>query len=214
MPRSWRACARRWRRAVCAGTARTSACKTIGGAGMGPTTSASHWRGAGCQVARPVSRRSCRRTKALRRHVASVRARRASARARVRARIAAAATVGTETTVRAPERARRARCTASLRCVLTRSLAFWGSSEGATPQQAEPFGVRERESQEPHGPAAETKSRGVAFDGLLRRRGSMSHGRGPMAPTEVTSAPGVGATYATSGARPLRAANSHRRAPR
>ena len=37
-----------------------------------------------------------------------------------------------------------------------------------------PF-LRYRESQEPQGPASETKTRCLAFDGLVRRSGSMSH---------------------------------------
>ena len=63
--------ARRCRRAVGALTARTYAGKTLGGAGVGQTTSARQRRGAGRPVARPVSRRSCRRPHAWRRHVAS-----------------------------------------------------------------------------------------------------------------------------------------------
>jgi hypothetical protein len=65
-----------------------------------------------------------------------------------------AATAGTSTGVRAPERISRARCRASRRAVVTRSPGFWGIKEGATTQQPEPFCSRERESQEPQGPAS------------------------------------------------------------
>jgi hypothetical protein len=51
---------------------------------------------------------------------------------------------GTYTTVRTPERASLASCTASLRSVLTRSPAFVGIRDGATPQQSSPLFVRER----------------------------------------------------------------------
>jgi|RhiMetdeSRZDD1v2_1073273.scaffolds.fasta_scaffold40701_6 hypothetical protein len=47
-----------------------------------------------------------------------------------------------------------ASCTASRRFVVTRSPAFVGMREGATPQQSESFVRRYRESQEPQGPAS------------------------------------------------------------
>jgi hypothetical protein len=100
--------------------------------------------------------------------------------------------------VRSPERARRASGTASRRSVVTRAPAFLGMREGATTQQASSGVVRERESQSPQGPAAETKTRGVAVDGLLGRRGARSHGRVPMVPRERTAAPCSGATEATA----------------
>jgi hypothetical protein len=54
---------------------------------------------------------------------------------------------GTEPAVSAPKRARRARGPGFRRAVWTRSPAFFGLRDGATTQQAEPCGVRERESQ-------------------------------------------------------------------
>ena len=63
-------------------TARPSACKTMGGAGVGQTTAASHRRGAGLPLARPPSRISWRSTKAVRRHGASWRSLSAFARPR------------------------------------------------------------------------------------------------------------------------------------
>jgi hypothetical protein len=65
-----------------------------------------------------VGRMSCRRQKAFRRNWAAVRSLRDSSRACVRSRMAASSTVGTETAVRAPERARRASGTASRRSVV------------------------------------------------------------------------------------------------
>ena len=44
--------------------------------------------------------------------------------------MASSSTVGTETTVRAPERASLASCKASLRSVLTRSPGVWGDQRG------------------------------------------------------------------------------------
>ena len=131
---------------------------------------------------------------AVRRHGGGRRSLRVAARARVRARRASSSPVGTETAVRSPERARRARGMASLRSVVTRSPALGGRREGATTQQAESFFFSYRESQEPQGPAAETTRRCVACDRLLRRSGSMSHGRVPRVPREVPAAPGSGAT--------------------
>jgi hypothetical protein len=121
---SGRACARRGRRAVWSVTARPAACKTRGWAGVGQTTAESHRRWAGCQGARPMERIACLRTHAWRRNLASLRALRVSARARLRSRLASSSTVGTSTAVRSPERPRRARGTASRRSVLTRSPAF------------------------------------------------------------------------------------------
>jgi hypothetical protein len=69
---------------------------------------------------------------------------------------------------RSLKRASRAHGTASLRSVGTWSLAFWGISDGATTQQSSSLGGREWDSQEPRGPATETKTRGVAVDGLVR----------------------------------------------
>jgi hypothetical protein len=190
VPCAWRSCARRCRRSVGSLTARTYAWHTMCGAGVGQTPAERHRRWAGFPAAWPVERMSCRRTKACRRHVAAVRARSASARARHSARMASSSTLGTETGVRSPERIKRARWSASRRSVLTRSPAFFGSQDGATPQPSSPFLVRERESPEPHGPASETKPRRVAFDGRCRIRGSRSHGRVPMAPRELTAARG------------------------
>jgi hypothetical protein len=64
---------------------------------VGPTTSLRQRQGAGRPWAWPVSRLSCRRQKALSRPWATVRFRRASSRARLRARIAASSTAGTST---------------------------------------------------------------------------------------------------------------------
>ena len=101
---SWRACARRWRRSVWAVTARLSAGKTLCGAGGGRTPSRSQRRGAGPHVARPVSRLACRRSKAVRRHSATLRSWSVSSRARLRSRIASSWTAGTATGVRSPAR--------------------------------------------------------------------------------------------------------------
>jgi hypothetical protein len=78
------------------------------------------------------------------RHGAVLRARRASARARHRSRIASSSPWGTETGVRSPERLRRASVSASRRLVWTRSPGFGGMNEGAITQQTCPFLVRER----------------------------------------------------------------------
>ena len=122
------------------------------------------------QVARPVSRLSGRRRKALRWNGAACRARMVSSRARPRSRSAASSTWGTETGGRAPARLRRASVMASRRVVVPRSPGFLGSKEGATPQQTWPVLVRERESQDPQGPASETKRRCWLVDCLFRRR--------------------------------------------
>ena len=143
-PWSVRAWSRRASRAVWSGTARRYAGHPLCCAGVGQTTALSHRRGAGPQVARPGSRRACRRSKALSRHGAVVRARRASVRARPRSRIAASSPWGTETGVRSPERLRRASVMASRRWVVTRSPGFWGLKEGATTPQTWPVWVRER----------------------------------------------------------------------
>ena len=91
---TWRACSSRWRRAGGSGTARTSSGKTMGGVGVGPTPAERHRRGAALPWARPVERISCLRPKAVRRHGASWRSLLASARARVRARMAASCPFG------------------------------------------------------------------------------------------------------------------------
>ena len=70
--------------------------------------------------------------------------------------------------------------------------------QGPRPQPAASFCVRERERQEPPGPAAETQMRWVAFAGLVRTRGAMSPCRVPRVPREVTAAPCSGAPYATA----------------
>ena len=167
---SWRAGARRWRRSAGAVTARPAACQTLGGAGVGQPPAARHRRGAGPPRARPGERRSCRRPTALRRHVAALRSRRASSRARVRSRRASSSTVGPSPGVRSPARSRRARWSASRRAVCTRAPALVGSSAGATPQQRWPCGVSSRSSQAPHGPAAETKTRCGACACRVRTR--------------------------------------------
>jgi hypothetical protein len=154
VPGSWRSCASRWRRAVCAVTARPSSWKTIGWAGVGQTTARRHRRWAGPDGAWPVWRRSWRGRKAWRRHVAAWRAGRAASRARVRARMAASSTGGASTGVRAPERLRRASCPASRRSVCPQAPAVLGLDEGATTPQAAPFVARARERQEPPGPAS------------------------------------------------------------
>jgi hypothetical protein len=134
-PCSWSARARRPRRSVCSVTVWTSACQTMGCAGGGQITSLSQRRWAGLQWARPVERLSCRRKKALRRHLAAFRSRRVSARARLRSRRASASPAGTETGVRSPERLSRASGLASRRSVLPRSPVLVGIKEGATTQQ-------------------------------------------------------------------------------
>ena len=96
-PGAGRASSRRPTRAGGAVTGWTSACTTMGGAGVGPTTARSQRRGAGRPVARPLERRACRRTQALRRHVAAGRSRRVSSRARRRSRLASASRAGPST---------------------------------------------------------------------------------------------------------------------
>ena len=140
----WSACARRVRRAVRAVTARTYAWNTICWAGVGQPTSLSQRRGAGPQGARPAERIACRRRKALSRHLAALRARMASSRARHTSRMASSSPLGTWTGVRSPERSSRASLRASRRVILTRSPGLVGSNEGATTQQTWPVGVRER----------------------------------------------------------------------
>jgi hypothetical protein len=135
---------RRWRRAVGAVTARPSAWKTIGCAGVAPTPAESQRRGAGPQGAWPGERLACHRQKAVRRTWAALRSQRASARARQRSRVAASATGGTETGVRAPERLTLAHGSASRRSVWTRSPGFVGMREGAIPHQSSPWLGRER----------------------------------------------------------------------
>ena len=90
----------------------------------------------------------------MRRHVAGFRARRPASRARRRARLAASSPDGTWTGGRAPARIRRASVLASRRGVLTRAPAVVGIQDGAPTQQTGPCVVRERERQEPPGPAA------------------------------------------------------------
>ena len=62
---AWSSWSRRWRRSLCSLTARTYSWKTSCWAGVGQTTSESHRRGAGRQLARPVERISCLRKKAV-----------------------------------------------------------------------------------------------------------------------------------------------------
>jgi hypothetical protein len=73
---------------------------------------------------------SCRSKTALSRHLAALRSRRASSRARVRSRMASSSTFRTDTGVRSPERISRASWTASRRAVLTRSPALLGKQRG------------------------------------------------------------------------------------
>ena len=153
--------------------------------------------GAAPPGARPLERRACRRKQAGRRPWASLRSLRVSARARRRARRASSATWGPATAVRSPERARRANGPASRRSVGRRAPGFWGISEGA-PQQASPVWLRERARQEPQGPAAATQINALACEGLGRSIGAMAPGRGPIAPREVTGAPGSRGPEATA----------------
>jgi hypothetical protein len=81
---------------------------------------------------------------------------------------------------------------------LPRSPAFFGIKEGATTQQPWPFLVRERESQEPQGPASETKTSGLLLDCSCRMRLSIAHCRVPTVPRETTSAPYAWAIEATA----------------
>jgi hypothetical protein len=67
------------------------------------------------------------------------------------------------------------------------------SGEGATTQQTGPCVDRERERQEPHGPAAETKIRCGLLEWSQRRSGALSPCRVPMVPRETTAAPCSGA---------------------
>jgi hypothetical protein len=185
---SWRAGARRGRRAGCSFTARTAACETMGCAGVGPTTALRQRRWAGLQVARPVERLACRSTTACRRNFAAWRSRMGAARARPRWRMASSATVGTATGVRSPARIRRAHGGASRQSVCTRAPAVVGISEGATTPQTSPVCVRSRYRQYPQGPASETQTRGLACDGHFRRSWSRSHWRVPRVPNKRTSA--------------------------
>jgi hypothetical protein len=121
--------------------------------------------------------------------VAAWRAPLVASRARVRSRMAASSTVGPSTGVRAPARLSRARGTASRRSVCTRAPAFVGIQAGATTPHCSPVLVKARSSQDPQGPASSTQTSGVAVDGRVRTRGSRSHGRVPMVPSEVPSAP-------------------------
>jgi hypothetical protein len=73
-----------------------------------------------------------------------------------------------------------------------------GRKEGATPPLPWPVVVRERERQEPPGPAAETKTTRGLVDCRRRRRGLRAHGRGPMWPREAPSAPWSCAPEATA----------------
>jgi hypothetical protein len=90
----------------------------------------------------------------------AVRSRLASSRARRRSRLASAATWGTSTGGRAPERLRRAKWTASRRSVLTCSPAVFGSREGATTPPTSPCCVRSRSSPYPPG-RLQRRRRGV-----------------------------------------------------
>ena len=127
--------ARRCQGAVWSVTVWTSSCQPMGCAGGGQTSSLRQRRGAGRPLACPVERLSCRSKQALRRHCAAWRARRGSAHARRRSRLAAASTAGPETGVRSPACLRQARCLASRQSGCTRLPAFWGLKEGATPPQ-------------------------------------------------------------------------------
>ncbi len=197
-PGAGRASSRRPTRAGGAVTGWTSACTTMGGAGVGPTTARSQRRGAGRPVARPLERRACRRTQALRRHVAAGRSRRVSSRARRRSRLASASRAGPSTGGRSPERLSRASGRASRRSVVPRSPGFVGSKEGATTQQPSPGCSRERESQEPQGPASETPTRCFRCACSCRRSVSLAHCRVPIGPRERPAAPWSWATEATA----------------
>jgi len=154
VPWSRRACASRGTRAVGAVTVWTSACTTIGCAGVGHPTSLRQRRWAGLQCARPGERLACRSTNACRRRVAACRSRRVSARARRRARRAASSMAGTDPGGRSPARSSRAHGRASRRSVVPRSPGCVGLTAGATTQPTSPWCVRERERQEPQGPAS------------------------------------------------------------
>jgi hypothetical protein len=78
---------------------------------------------------------ACRRSKAVRRNCALLRARPASSRARHRSRMASSSPVGTETEGRSPERLRRASGMASRRLVVTRSRAFGGARRVPRPSR-------------------------------------------------------------------------------
>jgi hypothetical protein len=149
---------------------------------------ASQRRGAGPPLARPSARRSWRSKKALRRPLAAFPSLSASARARTRARRASSATAGTYTGGRSPDRSSRASCTASQRSVLTRSPAFWGIWEGATPQPVRVFLVSSRYNPSPHGPAAYPKGNFLPLACSVRLSVSLSPGRVPSVPKHTTSA--------------------------
>jgi hypothetical protein len=109
-------------------------------------------RGAGPPGARPLERRAGRSPKALRRHGASVRARRASARTLRSARMATSSTVGPDPAVRAPARARRAHGTASRRSVVTRSPGLGASGRGPPPSTRSLFACESGRAKRHRGP--------------------------------------------------------------
>ena len=85
---------------------------------------------------------------------ARIRSPRASSRARTRSRAASCSTLGTATAVTSPSRSSRARCTASLASVLTRSPEGRCSFDGAATTHRIPAAVSARASPNPVGPAS------------------------------------------------------------
>ena len=153
-------------------TARTSSGKTLCCAGVGPSTAESHRRWAGPQCARPGERLSCLRKQAVRRNLGALRALRGSARARVRSHMASSSPVGPETAGRAPERARRASCRASLRSVLPRAPACLGRREGAPPSRRRLCAGAPARARSPRGPPQRPRGGGwlaLASDGGVAR---------------------------------------------
>jgi hypothetical protein len=72
--------------------------------------------------------------------------------------------------------------------------ALGGRTAGATTPQPAPVGRRDRERQEPPGPAAETHPQGVGVEGSGRRRGARSACRVPLGPRSM---PGASCALAT-----------------
>ncbi len=181
---AWSAWSSRRRRAVGAKTARAEDWQTMGGAGVGPATALRQRRCAGPQVARPVERRAGRRRIAFRRNWAVVGAWSVASRARLRSRMAASATAGTSTGVRAPERSSRASWTASRQSGFTRSPACWGRRAARRPSRPG-LGSADRESASLHrGPLQSCRpgvglcpAAGARVDHCRRAEGQWSPGR-------------------------------------
>ena len=135
-------------------------------AGVGQTPSLSQRRGAGPQVARPVERLSWRSSKAVSRCWAVLRARRASGRARPRARSAASATLGARDRGQspgAPQAGQRDRITAMLVDPIARLCG--GSGRGPPPSRHGLVGSESGRANPHRGPLHKPSTRGWLLDG-------------------------------------------------